>query len=79
MPANRGRRAPVWVIGPDRLLRPVVVRLGLTDGVITQIDEGKLKEGDKVIVALEAQSNSATPATTRAPGFGSPMGGPRRF
>jgi HlyD family secretion protein len=79
MPANRGRRAPVWVIGPDRLLRPVVVRLGLTDGVITQIDEGKLKEGDKVIVALEAQSNSATPATTRAPGFGSPMGGSRRF
>jgi HlyD family secretion protein len=79
VPANRGRRAPVWVIGPDKLLRPVVVRLGLTDGVTTQIEEGKLKEGDHVIVALEAQSNSATPATTRAPGFGGPTGGPRRF
>jgi HlyD family secretion protein len=80
MTANRGRRAPVWVIGPDKLLRPVVVRLGLTDGVTTQIDEGKLKEGDKIIVAQEAQSNSATSTTTRAPGFGTPMGGgPRRF
>jgi hypothetical protein len=79
VPANRGRRAPVWVIGPDKLLRPVVVRLGLTDGVTTQIEEGKLKEGDHVIVALEAQSNSTTPATTRLPGFGGPTGGPRRF
>jgi HlyD family secretion protein len=79
MPANRGRRAPVWILGPDRLLRPVIVRLGLTDGITTQIEEGKLKEGDKVILALEAQSNAATPTTTRVPGFGGPMGGPRRF
>jgi HlyD family secretion protein len=79
MPANRGRRAPVWVLGSDKLLRPVIVRLGLTDGVTTQIEEGKLKEGDKIIVALETQSTSTTSTTTRAPGFGGPVGGPRRF
>jgi HlyD family secretion protein len=72
---NRGRRSPVWTIGPDGLLRPVVVKLGITDGVSTQIEDGKLKQGDSVIVALEAQSTSARPAMNRPPGFG----GPRRF
>jgi len=79
MTSNRGRRVPVWILGPDKLLRPVIVRLGLTDGITSQIEKGKLKEGDKVIVALEAQSNAATSTTTRPPGFGGPMGGPRRF
>jgi len=79
MPANRGRRAPVWILGPDKMLRPVIVRLGLTDGVITQIEDGKLKEGDRVITGLESQSTSTTSTTTRPPGFGGPMGGPRRF
>jgi HlyD family secretion protein len=73
--ANRGRRAPVWTIGPDGLLRPVVLRLGITDGVTTQIEDGKLKQGDSIIVALETQSTSVRPAMTRPPGFG----GPRRF
>jgi multidrug efflux pump subunit AcrA (membrane-fusion protein) len=73
-----GRRAPVWVLGPDKLLEPVIVRLGITDGVDTQIEEGKLKEGDEVIVALEAQPAAASTAA-RPPGFGGPVGGPRRF
>jgi HlyD family secretion protein len=72
---NRGRRSPVWIMGPDNLIRPVVLRLGLTDGVQTEIVDGKLKEGDKVITSLEISENrSASSATTRAPGFGGPMG-----
>jgi HlyD family secretion protein len=70
----RTRRTPVWVMGLDGLLRPVVVRLGLTDGVQTEIVEGKLKEGDKVI--LSAEVGGAKPAansTMRAPGFGQTM------
>ena len=67
-------------MGDDKLLRPVIVRLGLTDGVSTQIEEGKLKQGDKVVTALEVDPNrqSPTATTTRPPGFGGPMGGPRR-
>ena len=74
--ANRGRRTPVWIMGEDKLLRPVVLKLGLTDGVLSQIDEGKLKAGDKVILSAEVSgSRPASSTTTRAPGFGSPMGG----
>lgn len=78
--SSRGRRAVVWIIGEDKLIRPVIVRLGLTDGVQTEITEGNLKEGDKIILSAEiagARSNNS-PAQTRAPGFGGPMGGMRR-
>jgi len=64
------------VLGEDKSLRPVVVKLGLTDGVQTEIDPGKLKEGDKIVIGLEsAQSKSAPSAASRPPGFGGPMGG----
>jgi len=81
--SSRGRRVPVWILGDDKLLRPVIVRLGLTDGVFTQVEEGKLKAGDKIITGLEVDPNRAAPTatTTRPPGFGGPGmggGGPRR-
>jgi HlyD family secretion protein len=74
--ASRGRRTPIWVIGPDKLIRPVVVKLGLTDGVQTEIVEGKLNQGDKVILSAEIGANkSLSPAATRMPGMGGvPMG-----
>ncbi|HYK89262.1 MAG TPA: efflux RND transporter periplasmic adaptor subunit [Acidobacteriota bacterium] len=79
--STRGRRVPVWIMGDDKLLRPVIVRLGLTDGVTTQVEEGKLKQGDRIITGLEVDPNRQAPTatTTRPPGFGGPMGGgPRR-
>jgi HlyD family secretion protein len=78
--SNRGRRTPVWIMGEDKLIRPAVVRLGLSDGVQTEISEGNLKEGDKLILSAEiAGSRSNTsPAQNRAPGFGGPMGGGMR-
>jgi HlyD family secretion protein len=72
---NRSRRAPVWIIGQDKLIRPVVLKLGLTDGIETEIVEGKLKEGDKIILSAEVGNHTASPAANRAPGFGTPMGG----
>ena len=73
---NRGRRVAVWVLGEDKALRPEVVRLGLTDGVETEITEGKLKEGEKVVVGIELEGNhGAASAVSRPPGFGAPMGG----
>jgi hypothetical protein len=83
--SSRGRRVPIWILGEDKLLRPSIVKLGLTDGVATEIADGKLKQGDKIVVGLEFDPNrpSATSTTTRPPGFGGPggmggMGGPRR-
>jgi len=78
--SSRGRRVPVWILGEDKLLRPTVVKLGLTDGVTTEIADGKLKQGDKIIVGLEFDPNrpATTPTTTRPPGFGGPMGGGMR-
>jgi len=70
---NRGRRTPIWIIGDDKLVRPVIVRLGLTDGVQTEILEGKLNQGDKIILSAEI-GKSSTATTNRAPGFGPPMG-----
>jgi HlyD family secretion protein len=73
--AGRERRAPVWILGSDKLLLPIVVKLGLTDGVQTEIVAGKLKAGDKVILSAEIGAGKSTvPASTRGPSFGGPMG-----
>ncbi len=74
--SNRGRRVPLWLMAEDKTLRPVVVRLGLTDGINTQIVDGNLKAGQKIIVGVETDPNRPAAGTTqRPPGFGGPMGG----
>ena len=63
--------------GPDKVvLKPVTVKLGISDGTNTEVLEG-LNEGD--VLAAGTTSATAT-ATAAAPGspFGSPFGGPRR-
>ncbi len=76
----RGKKVPLWVQGSDLSLRPVVARLGLTDGMSTQIDDSKLKEGDRIIIGYEYDPNRPLAAVgARPPGFGGPfMGGVRR-
>ncbi len=74
---NAGVRRTVWILGADKLLRPVILSLGLTDGTYTQIIDGRLKQGDSVITGMESGSNGSTKSTTTstpAPGFG--PGGP---
>lgn len=68
----RGRRIAVWVANPDGTLRPVVIRLGLTDGVQTQVEEGKLQEGQKIVTGVEVQNErvTSTSPASRPPGFG---------
>jgi len=58
-PEGFGRRASrgtlLWITGSDRLLRPIIIQTGATDGSSTQIVEGgALKEGDSVITGVEA-------------------------
>lgn len=71
-----GQRRVVWVLGPDGKPQMRRVRLGITDGVSTEITEGELKEGDAVITAQNtANANRSTQGGQRPPGFGG-TGGP---
>jgi HlyD family secretion protein len=53
---------------------PVQVKLGITDGVTTEVTEG-LKEGDAVVTAVELPQSKAAPTSSNP--FGGGM--PRRF
>jgi HlyD family secretion protein len=55
--AERGAR--VW-LPENRGARPVEVRLGLSDGLATEIVAGELKEGAEVIVGLAAAEPRGT-------------------
>ncbi len=70
-----GSTVPLWILGSDHVLAPVLVKLGLTDGMNTQIAEGKLRQGDSIVIGLEFDPNRAPRSTlARPPGFGgSPM------
>jgi HlyD family secretion protein len=73
-PSGRGRRVPVWIVGPNDLLTPVLIRTGLTDGVQTEVVEGKLNPGDKIVLSAEIAGNrQGAGSNTRPPGFGGPM------
>ncbi len=71
----QGQRRIVWVLGPDKKPQPRRIRLGITDGVSSEITEGDLKEGDVIIVAQNI-TGDARPTTSRPPGFGGAPGGP---
>ena len=61
--------------GADKgVLKPVTVKVGISDGTSTEVIEG-LKEGDVVVVGTV--SSTSTAAAPVAP-FGSPFGGPGR-
>ena len=48
----RGVAGRVWALGPGGELRPVALTLGLTDGSVTEVREGDLKEGQEVVVGI---------------------------
>ena len=74
----RGRGAQttsgrVWVRAEDAQLKPVSLRLGLTDGTSTEIVSGEIKEGDEVIVGMVSEATKARPqqkAQPKGPRFG---------
>jgi HlyD family secretion protein len=69
---HRGERT-VYVLprGAGRP-RPVQIKTGISDGIVTEVSEG-LKEGDQVVTAELSSKQAASPAANP---FG---GGPRRF
>ena len=64
-----GGSGRVWIIGEDGNPKAVAVRLGLTDGSMTEIVSGDIREGSEVIVGQQA-ANGAKPTG---------MPGPRLF
>ena len=67
-----GGSGRVWIVGDDGAPKAISVRLGLTDGSMTEIVSGEIKEGSDVIVGLQ---------TAAAAGAAKPTGasGPRLF
>ncbi|MFI5175486.1 MAG: efflux RND transporter periplasmic adaptor subunit [Terriglobia bacterium] len=69
----------VWMIdSKTKKLRPVTVKLGITDGIFTELVEGPLQEGDRVVVAQQIAGAARTgqQRPPNAPGAGArPPGG----
>jgi HlyD family secretion protein len=61
-----GGSGRVWIIGEDGNPKAVNVRLGLTDGSMTEIVSGDVKEGSEVIVGQQTV-NSAKPSGAPGP------------
>jgi HlyD family secretion protein len=69
-PGFRGARKAggdqtIWVLGDDRKLRPVTVKLGITDGSFSEVTEGNLREGQEVIVGLVPKEGQAAGGPTQ--------------
>jgi HlyD family secretion protein len=69
----------VWVLGAEKQLQPRRIRVGVSDGVMTEVLQGNLQPDELIIVG---QNGGGTPAVAsqRPPGFSSPggLGGGRR-
>jgi HlyD family secretion protein len=61
-----GGAGRIWVVGEDDNPKAISVRLGLTDGSMTEIVSGDIKEGSEVIVGQQT-ANSAKPSASPGP------------
>lgn len=70
-PVLPGQTRVVWVLGADGKPQVRRIKVGLTDGISTEVVEGNLQEGELAITSetLSASSKSTT-TTQTAPGFG---------
>ncbi len=51
-------RKTLWILGKDDQPRPVPVKAGLTDGVDTQILDGRIKPGTRIILSAQGKRGS---------------------
>ncbi len=59
----------VWAVSKNGKPTPVPVKIGITDGNFTEIIDGNLKEGDKIIMGVESKEKRPSPGA-RPPRFG---------
>jgi HlyD family secretion protein len=62
---------------PDVRLKPVTVKVGITDGAFTEVLDG-LKEGDVVASGVALPASATAAVRPGSSPFGGPFGGPRR-
>ena len=62
-----GGSGRVWIIGEDGSPKAINVRLGLTDGSMTEVVSGDMKEGNEVIVGLQTAAGANKPAGAPGP------------
>jgi len=76
-PVLAGQTRLVWVLGQDGKPQSRRIKVGLTDGVATEVVEGDLNEGDMVITGQTLTgANKPQSSQSPAPGFGAaPRGG----
>lgn len=75
----RGASTPgrVFVLGPDGAPKAVPVTLGLSDGTMTEIVQGDVKEGQDVIVGSAAPGSGSPGGRPPSGASGSGQSGPR--
>jgi HlyD family secretion protein len=66
--AEGGGSRVVWRLGPSGDPEPVPVQAGISDGLVTELIGGELKEGEPVIVGFESARTAQTQSLP--PGFG---------
>jgi len=66
--STKGR---LWQVADDGKLKPIEVQIGISDGVVTEITGGDVKEGD------EFASGELKPGAAAATGEVNPFGPPR--
>lgn len=62
----------VWQLLPNKTLKPVAVKVGITDYSFTQMLEGNAKVGDVLVTGEEAGRTAAQMNTQGGPRFGGP-------
>jgi HlyD family secretion protein len=74
-PQHGKQGSTIWKINGEQLT-PVAVKLGVTDGVVSEVIPGDIKEGDRIATPAVADAKTG-PKTSGPRNPMMPMGGPR--
>ena len=75
--ATPPKRQTIYLMMPDKTLKPVQIRTGISDGHYTQVVDGDVKQGDNVVVGLVTSKVDAAAPPGQNRGPMSPGGGGR--
>lgn len=53
----------VWVTTPEGFVKPLPVRVGMSDGIMTEIESDSLTEGTQVVIGEQRSGTVSAPAT----------------
>ncbi|HSS18745.1 MAG TPA: efflux RND transporter periplasmic adaptor subunit [Pyrinomonadaceae bacterium] len=69
-PVLEGQTRIVWVLGQDGKPQARRIKVGLTDGISTEVVEGNLQEGEMAITGQTQSGAARSSNSNTAPGFG---------